>query len=33
VLERDVGGEEGDEGSLGIQSERVVIKVDRVKLW
>lgn len=32
VLERDVGGEEGDKGSLGVEAESVVVEVYRVQL-
>jgi hypothetical protein len=28
-----VRGKEGDERSLGVQAERVIIKVDRMELW
>lgn len=32
VLERNVGGKEGNEGRLGVQAEGVVVKVDGVEL-
>ena len=31
VLEWYVGGKEGDQGSLGVQTESVVVQVDRVQ--
>lgn len=33
MLKGDVGGEERDEGGLGIESERVVIEVDGMEVW
>lgn len=32
VLERNVGGKEGNEGRLGVQAKGVVVKVDGVEL-
>ena len=31
MLERDVGGEESDEGGLGIEAEGVVVQIDGVE--
>lgn len=33
MLKRNVGGEEGDEGCLGVEAECIVVQVDGVEVW
>lgn len=33
MLQRNVRGEESNERCLGVESERIVVEVDRVQFW